>query len=152
MASQQARRRRFGVSIPADLAASLDTLAKLLGKDRSSLITEALRTFIHDYVHLAKPHYCRGVIIVWSKEGETSKLREIVEEYMDVVRGHMHTHLDEYCIDLLVVAGESDRITSLARSILSLPGCTARYIPLSVLQLSGEREAYRGGEREAPRS
>ena len=123
-----ARRRRFGVSIPEELAANLDALASKLGRDRSSIVAEALRTFIHDHIHLLRPHRCAGVIIVWSRSGDG--LRIGLEDYMDIVKGHMHTHIAGYCVHILAVEGDSERIASLTRILSSRPGCVARYIPL----------------------
>ncbi len=133
-----ARRRRFGVSIPEELASSLDALAAKLGRDRSSLVAEALRTYIHDHIHLLEPHRCAGVIIAWSRDGDG--LRQRLEEYMDIVKGHMHTHIAGYCVNILVVEGDSERIARLTRSLASLPGCVARYIPLGSRAPHGGRD------------
>ncbi len=38
----QARRRRFGVSLRAETAESLDELSRLLGTSRSTLVEEAV--------------------------------------------------------------------------------------------------------------
>ncbi len=147
-----AGKRRFGVSIPEELASQLDVLASIMGRDRSSIVAEALRTYIHDHVHLTKPHRCRGVLIIWSPRGKTStELRRIVEEYSDVITGHLHSHLDDYCVDVLLVAGGSERIADLARRASSLPSCTARYIPLSTAAWDGERDSSRAEGGEASR-
>ncbi len=135
-----ARRRRFGVSVPEELAASLDALASKLGRDRSSLVAEALRTFIHDHIHLLEPHRCAGVVVAWSRGGDG--LRQKLEEYMDIVKGHMHTHIGGYCVNILVVEGDSERIASLAKDLSSIPGCVARYIPLGSLASPGGRDEH----------
>ncbi len=149
---QGGRRRRFGVSIPEELASQLDEIATAMGRDRSSLVAEALRTYIHDHVHLARPHRCRGVLVVWSRRGSAPpELHRMVEEFNDVIIGYMHAHLDDYCVDVMLVAGGSERIAGLARRASQLPGCTARYIPLSGPGDDGEREPRRAGDREATR-
>ncbi len=133
------RRRRFGVSIPESIARSLDALARVLGRDRSSLVAEALRTYIHDHEHLLVEHKCSGVVVAWSAKGKTGgDLRSVIEEYMDMVKGHLHAHVDGYCVDVLVVEGVSSTITELVKRIMELGGCTVRYIPLGEVEPSGE--------------
>jgi len=138
----KARRRRFGVSVPEEIAEKLDELARIVNRDRSSLVAEALRVYLHDHEHLMRPHRCIGVIVAWSKDGDVKV--DVLEEYMDIVRGHLHAHLDGYCVNVILVEGDSERIASLARRLSSRGGCTARYIPLSPTPpATGERDARR---------
>ncbi len=140
------RRRRFGVSVPEELARMLDELARVVNRDRSSLVAEALRVYLHDHQHLLRPHRCAGVIIAWSRSGDVKA--EVLEEYMDIVRGHLHAHLDGYCVNVVLVEGDSERIASLTRRLSSGGRCTARYIPLSPsTPAPGERDARREPSR-----
>ncbi len=139
-------RRRFGVSIPEPLARSLDELAKKFGRDRSSLVAEALRTYIHDHEHFLLEHVCSGVIIAWSESGTSKGIREAVEEFMGVVKAHLHAHINSYCVDVLVVEGRSSRILELVKKIMN-EGCIVRYIPLGGL---GENREYTGRGNTPP--
>jgi len=118
-------RRRFGVSVDEGLAARLDSLARTLGTDRSSLVEEALRAFLSDLDHMEEAHACRGVIVA-ECDGAG---RVPVEQYREVVSSHIHAHVRGGCIELLVVEGSSDTIRDLYSRLLE-NGCKARYVPL----------------------
>ena len=119
-------RRRFGVSLPEDIARALDSIAETLGVARSSIVEEAIRAYIADAEHLAQPHRCVGVIIAVCSERSTLS---VLEEHRSVVVGHMHAHPDGRCADIIVVAGMSRDIARLV-SHLKSRGCGTRYIPL----------------------
>ncbi len=121
-------KRRFGVSIPSDLADQLDLLAERIGRDRSSLVVEALKTFIHDHLHVLVPHHCTG-IIVSSSSGEGIS-GSIIEKHRDIIMSYNHYHVDRLCIITIIVSGESRRIMELTRDLSRL-GCSVRYIPLA---------------------
>ncbi len=122
------RRRRFGVSVPVGLAFELDELAERLGVDRSSLVVQALKTFIHDHLHILKPHHCTG-IIVSSGPGERINA-DIIEKHREIVKSYNHYHVNGLCIITIIVSGESEKIMELTRD-LSRSGCGVRYIPLA---------------------
>ncbi len=119
-------KRRFGVSLPEDVAATLDGIAEALGVTRSSIIEEAIRAYILDAGHLARSHRCVGVIVALCTEKNSLG---ILEEHKGIVVGHMHAHPDGKCADIIVVAGMSGEIARLV-SRLKSRGCNVRYIPL----------------------
>jgi len=118
-------RRRFGVSIEEGLARRLDSLARALGRDRSSLVEEALRAFLEDHDHMAGEHACRGIIV--AECGGAGRVP--VDGYREVVASHIHAHMDGGCIELLLVDGDSSEIRRLYNDLLD-KGCKARYVPL----------------------
>jgi len=122
-------RRRFGVSIPEDLAARLDRLSDRLGVDRSSLVEKAIKSFLEDYGHLLIPHRCSGILILTCSEGSEGRLASIIEDYRDITTTRFHTHTDSKCIEALILSGEADRIMTLHQEV-ERAGCRARYIPL----------------------
>jgi len=122
-------KRRFGISLPEDLAASLDELANKLEVDRSTLITEVLREFVHDRIHVLTPHHCRGVLIVVSGDKHASQLASMYEKYQKMVKARMHCHSENNCIDVLIVEANSDDILNFKRELLSLK-IKVRYLPL----------------------
>ncbi|OYT47223.1 MAG: CopG family transcriptional regulator [Desulfurococcales archaeon ex4484_42] len=123
-------KRRFGVSIPYVLANTLDELASKLGMNRSSLIEKALRDFLQDHIHYLTPHQCQGIMILMGKY-ERSALLPIIEKYRDIIHSYIHTHLNNMCIEIIMVSGNSTKISSL-HSMLerSLKGCRIKYIPI----------------------
>ncbi len=130
-------KRRFGVSIGGDLADTLDAVAEKLGLTRSKLVERALQLFLEDHAHLVKPHVCTGIIMTACAEprGTTSQeLPIVLEEFRDIVTTHTHTHVGDYCIDLIIVKGNSDRIASLHKRLQARlhSHCKTRYIPLFI--------------------
>ncbi len=122
-------KRRFGVSLPKKLADDLEKLANVLGTDRSSIVSDALREYIHDYMHYLVPHECSGVMILMGKI-DHEKLVKIIEEYRDIIHSYNHTHVGETCIETLVVSGPSERINSMHKVLMKTKGCVVRYIPI----------------------
>ncbi|MEM1541847.1 MAG: ribbon-helix-helix domain-containing protein [Ignisphaera sp.] len=123
------RKKRFGISIDSSLACEIDRLAKILGIDRSKLVEKALTNFVNEYSysHAHENHFCRGVIIVETDEGE--KIDRAIESFKDVVLSYTHNHLENTCICMFIVSGNSERIKDLHRNLLSV-GCGTRYIPI----------------------
>jgi CopG family nickel-responsive transcriptional regulator len=123
-------KRRFGVSIPSDIADALDKLAEAVNTDRSSLVAEALRTYIHDHLHYLVPHKCLGILIVIDRRGRLSSTGRVIEKYKDIIKNYTHNHVDNHCVEIFIVNGSSSRIRDLDRELRSI-GCSVRYIPLS---------------------
>lgn len=121
------RKRRFGISIPEDVANDLDFLAEKLNVDRSKLVCEAIRTYIRDHAHYLSPHECYGVITLISDDN--IQLLRVVEEFKDIIKEFTHIHIDEKCINALVVSGLSTKIAELHKKLLST-FYNVRYIPL----------------------
>lgn len=121
-------KRRFGVSIPSNIAEALDKLAELTGSDRSSIVAEALRTYLHDHLHYMVPHKCTGFIIVVNKEKNISA-SIVIDKFKDIIQSYNHTHYRGKCIEIFFVSGYSGRIAELDKKLRSM-GCSVRYIPL----------------------
>lgn len=120
------KKRRFGVSIPEDLAKHLDDLASALKTSRSKLICEALKSYIYDHIHYLTLNECCGIIVVI---GSDSQILDIVEEHKDVICGYNHTHAGDSCINTLVVSGSTENVVKLHRRLMKLG---ARYIPTNL--------------------
>jgi len=121
------RKRRFGISIPEDVANDLDFLAEKLNVDRSKLVCEAIRTYIRDHAHYLSPHECYGVITLTSDDN--IQLLRVIEEFKDIIKEFTHIHIDEKCINALVVSGSSTKIAELHKKLLDI-FYNVRYIPL----------------------
>ncbi|HDI74877.1 MAG: CopG family transcriptional regulator [Thermoprotei archaeon] len=126
-------RRRFGISISRELADNLDSLAKALETDRSSIVENAIREYIHDHLHYLTPHECTGVMILYRvcRQGEWFT---IIDKYRDIVVSYTHVHKEGVCIEILVVSGHSEKIAELHKELGKL-GIKARYLPISYLCL-----------------
>jgi len=123
-------KRRFGISIRADLVNILDKLAEKLRADRSSIVEMALRVFLLDHIHYVVPHQCRGIMVLTGKY-DKKILSSIVEEFRDVIHSYIHTHIDNSCVEIMIVSGHSSRISRLHSTLEgSIKGCNVRYIPV----------------------
>ncbi len=122
------RKRRFGISIPEDLARDLDRLATITGTDRSSLVVGALREYIHDHLHYLEPHYCMGIMII-SGRIDHGRLFKVIEKYRDIIHSYTHNHLGDTCLETIIVAGPSEKIACMHKELAN-DKCRVRYIPL----------------------
>ncbi len=130
MTNSVTKKRRFGISIPEPLAQNLDELAKKLNSNRSEIIRQALKEYIHDHLHYLVPHECRGVLVILS-ERTHERLLKIIEEYHTIICNYSHTHAEEHCINTLIVSGQSSKIAELHKRLCEIPGVSVRYIPIS---------------------
>jgi len=60
-------KRRFGVSIPENIARQLEEAAVYTGSNRSLVVEKALTEFLHEELHANREHDCSGIIIVYSE-------------------------------------------------------------------------------------
>ncbi len=122
-------KKRFGVSVSEEVARDLDVLADKLSVDRSSIVEEALREYIHDHLYYLKPHRCQGVMVILGRVPH-EKLLNIIEENRDIIHAYSHLHVSGQCIEFMVVSGPSDKIALLHKVLAEETGCTVRYMPV----------------------
>jgi CopG family nickel-responsive transcriptional regulator len=102
-------RRRFGVSIPEDLASELDDVSRECGVDRSSVVASALGNYIASIKHYKKRHNCLGVCLAITK----GELGLSLEEFKDVIISYQHSHTDNTCVNIFLLRGDSEKILKL---------------------------------------
>ncbi|MET1101750.1 MAG: ribbon-helix-helix domain-containing protein [Pyrodictiaceae archaeon] len=138
-------KRRFGVSITSSIAEKLDKLATMLNIDRSRIVEEALKEYLHDQAHLLGNHKCVGLLIVLKRDRKID-IAEAIEEYKDIISAYNHVHVAGKCIETIMVSGDSARILSLKRKLINI-GYIVRYIPISfkVYNKSENEEIDEGG-------
>jgi len=129
MSAHHGRKRRFGISVPEFVAEQIDALSKRLEANRSSLISEAIIEYLQDRGHYLTPHQCKGILIV-TGEVDTSSLMNLIRECHDVVRNYSHIHIDNDCINVIIVSGFSTRVAYFHKKLASLKNCSVRFIPL----------------------
>ncbi|MCD6195988.1 MAG: ribbon-helix-helix domain-containing protein [Staphylothermus sp.] len=123
------KKKRFGVSIPIELAEELDELSKCLNCDRSRIVVAALKPYVHAHLHYMEPHICKGVLIAFSS-GKIGKSVNLIEKYKDIVQGYLHSHIDNNCVEVYIIKGPSEEIRKLD-SDLRKEGKEVRYIPIT---------------------
>lgn len=105
-------KRRFGVSIPNELASELDEFTRLIGSDRSSVVSEALKQYMYEHRHYEVEHECSGLLICVKRGSRRSRGVDI-DEYRDIVKNYMHMHFNDLCIEIYIVSGLSKQISKL---------------------------------------
>jgi CopG family nickel-responsive transcriptional regulator len=124
-------KRRFGVSVPEELAEKLDRLSEIMRVDRSNLVSRAVEIFVEEYEHYIREHICQGVmVVVQADNSRRPEVSRLLEEYSDIVLLSLHHHVDSSCLEIVVVKGPSRRIAEM-HSRLERIGCKVRYIPLA---------------------
>lgn len=123
-------KRRFGISVSEELARALDKLARTLNIDRSSLVEEALREYVHDHLHYLEPHQCQGVMVITGKIPH-EELFKVIEEHRDIIHSYSHTHVGDTCIEFMIVCGPSTKIALLHRKLVETTNCKVRYMPIA---------------------
>jgi len=132
-------KRRFGVSLPEHLAEKLDMLSEIMRVDRSNLVSRAVEIFVEEYEHYIREHICQGVmVIVQTDTSVRPEMSRLLEEYSDIVLLSLHYHVEDGCLEIVVVRGHSRRIAEM-HSRLEGIGCKVRYIPLARVQSGGVR-------------
>lgn len=118
--------KRFGVSLPREVAEALDKMAHDLGVTRSEIVTHALQEYIQEKTtHHNSTHQCIGVVLALSDSGVD--LSDLL--HRDVVLTYSHMHLEQTCLTVAVVRGDGSQI---ARYVLEISrkSHTVRYVPL----------------------
>lgn len=125
-------KKRFGVSIPIDLYDKIESICNRVGCTRSSIIIEALKNFFENNHHYLKRHFCLGLLIVVKDVNREELIsRRSLAKYTKLVSSYNHVHYGRYCIEIFLVIGDSDEITSLHKDVVEYEKpIETRYIPI----------------------
>jgi CopG family nickel-responsive transcriptional regulator len=118
---------RFGVSISADLLASLDELLDKIGyRTRSEAIRDMVRSRLVEQEWTDTGREVVGTItLVYSHEVRelTETLTALQHQYTAEIVSATHIHLDEHnCLEVLIVRGRSRRVRRIADRLISTRG------------------------------
>jgi CopG family nickel-responsive transcriptional regulator len=122
-------KKRFGISIPADVADQLEMTVNSTGSDRSSIVAKALEQYLHEDIHKDVEHSCSGIIICYGVFLPDA-IRS--EHYFKVVKTTCTVNLSGGQVTVLFVEGSFKDINALRKSIVrkSRKPLITRYIPL----------------------
>lgn len=124
------RKVRFGISVPESLARRLNSLAKAMGADRSKVVNDALREYIHDHIHYLVPHECKGVMVFIGR-ADRANILSVLDDFNDIVKCYSRINSEGVCIDTIIVSGNSKRIVELHRTLGETFKCSIRYVPVA---------------------
>ncbi|MGC8983274.1 MAG: CopG family ribbon-helix-helix protein [Desulfurococcaceae archaeon] len=119
------RKKRFGVSIPAEVAEKLEELTSLAASDRSALVVRALEEYLHEEVHYDKEHSCSGLLILLGVGGQ--EVAGLVSA--PVVKASCTARVGGELVTVLFVEGPYLEIKQLRKS-LKKAFRVSRYVPL----------------------
>lgn len=120
--------RRFGVSLPREVAEFLDRLSQELGVTRSQVISEALQNYMaYAKTHESDGHTCFGVTLALARD--TGAIEDILEQSKKIIINYNHIHMDNKCLLILVLRGDGEEVARLNAQIAQRAE-TYRYIPL----------------------
>ena len=113
-------KKRFGVSIREEVADILDSLADYLSLSRSTVVEKAVENYVSVYLHYyRKEHECKSILIIVSRgRGEKTSYNKVLEVYRDIVKNTTHYHVDDKCIVVMYMEGQSNMIMSAYRDVL----------------------------------
>jgi CopG family nickel-responsive transcriptional regulator len=119
--------KRFGVSIPDELLAKLDKLAKKKGYfNRSEVLRDLIRDrFVEEEWASVSGEVVGTVTIVYNHHAHelSDKLTDLQHSHYQNIVSTTHIHLDEHnCLEVLVVRGKSQKVKEIADRLIATKG------------------------------
>ena len=111
------------LSIPEDLLEEVDSHFEKKGfSNRSEIIRQALRLFLSENRKIDQIHgkITASITIIYRRTAKTGQIAEIQHNFSNIVLTFLHTHVEEgFCIEIIVVKGESQQVKSLITALRS---------------------------------
>jgi CopG family nickel-responsive transcriptional regulator len=119
--------KRFGVSIPDELLAKLDKLAKKKGySNRSEVLRDLIRDrFVEEEWSGGDTEVVGTVTLVYNHHAHdlSDKLADLQHSHFKNIISTTHIHLDEHnCLEVLVVRGKSRKVREIADLLIATKG------------------------------
>jgi CopG family nickel-responsive transcriptional regulator len=119
--------KRFGVSIPDELLAKLDKLAKKKGySNRSEVLRDLVRDrFVDEEWASGNAEVVGTVTLVYNHHVHdlSDKLADLQHSHFKNIVSTTHVHLDAHnCLEVLVVRGKSQKVKEIADQLISTKG------------------------------
>jgi CopG family nickel-responsive transcriptional regulator len=120
--------RRFGISLPRELAEAVDRISQETGATRSEVIAAALWEYLETRKDHKKPgHQCIGVVAAVTDT--FSDVGDAIEVNKTHIVAYTHVHIEGRCLTIVVVRGDGSQIERLALEVAKRARL-ARYVPL----------------------
>lgn len=119
--------KRFGVSIPDELLAKLDKLAKKKGySNRSEVLRDLIRDrFVDEEWESGNAEVVGTVTLVYNHHAHdlSDKLADLQHSHFKNIISTTHIHLDAHnCLEVLVVRGKSQKVKGISDRLISTKG------------------------------
>lgn len=104
----------ISVSLSGDELERFDRLVDHLGYDsRSSAVRDALYQFVSDHRMAFEGHLDLVLTLVYDADRGLEEVDDVVHDHAELIRTSTHHHLDERCVDVLVVHGGGEAVHEL---------------------------------------
>lgn len=104
----------ISVSLSGEELDRFDRLVDHLGYDsRSSAVRDALYQFVSDHRMDFEGHLDLVLTLVYDADGGQDHVNETIHDHEAQIRTSTHHHLDDRCVDVLVVHGGGDQVHEL---------------------------------------
>lgn len=119
--------KRFGVSIPDELLAKLDRLAKKKGYgSRSEVLRDLIRDrFVEEEWTAPDKEVVGTVTLIYDHHAHdlSDKLTDLQHDHFANIISSTHIHLDHHnCLEVLVVRGAAGKIKKIADQLIAAKG------------------------------
>ncbi|ABL88982.1 transcriptional regulator, CopG family [Pyrobaculum islandicum DSM 4184] len=120
--------KRFGISLPKEMADAIDKISRETGATRSEIVAAALQEYLEARRSHAEPeHQCLGVVMAVTDT--FSEIGDVIEDNKTHIVAYTHLHVEGRCLTIAVVKGSSDQIEKLTLEV-SKRSKLSRYVPL----------------------
>lgn len=104
----------ISVSLSGDELERFDKLVEHFGYDsRSSAIRDALYHFVARHRMDFEGHVDLVLTLVYAADGGQDAVHQVTHAHEDLIRTSLHNHIDERCVDTLIVHGDGQEVHAL---------------------------------------
>ncbi len=120
---------RISITIPTDLLRQFDEFYRKKGyTKRSEAVRDAIRQFINEQLWIDEQigRVFATITLIYNhhKMKNQDLVNDIQHSFLDIIRATMHIHIDhERCLEVIAIEGDSEKVKSLAKRFVSMPGC-----------------------------
>jgi len=110
----------ISVSVPEKLLERVENSIREQGfANRSEIVRQALRAFIIESRSLREleGEIAASITIIYERGAKKGQISEIQHSFGNIISTFLHAHVEEdYCIEVIVVKGEADKIRKLVEA------------------------------------
>lgn len=124
----------ISVSLPSDDLDAFDGLVEHMDyESRSDAVRDALYNWVQEHrLALDDGEGTVGLVVtlVYAADRGQREVQQVIHERGDLVRTALHQHLDDRCVDLLVLQGDGEEVHAVLDELTRIRDVRARTTPL----------------------
>lgn len=111
----------ISVSMSGEELDAFDELVEHMGyESRSGAVRDALYNFISQHRLELEEEATLVLTLTYRADGGPERVQEAVHDQGDLVRLSLHQHIDDRCLDLVVLNGDGERVHEALDRLMSL--------------------------------